>query len=798
MPDLTQEKLFPSMLLMSQPEQLLPKHLATLLYNTNDQVKVTDGRFEHQGRSDDVVKLNGYRVQLGEVDHNLQSCKGVRTSVTLCSKIGDDEMLFSFVTPASVDTAETKETLANTLPTYMIPSTIIALDALPVTAQGKPDRKSLLSLFTNIMKVARGGREQVGMAAAKSHAGTFRAPEMTLRNEKDGGESIATIRNALYSVTGAFIEAGDQLSKSGLNSLAMMKFVNQLRQAFEGVPISDLWLLSNPTIGELAKKIDAQKEAGEEGDSLQAMNMDAVFALRSLLALWTVRGHMSPEGCNRETDYGDASNFWRVNIFILLAGVNTAMMYDTSRDSAWQMLKMFVPPLLPLYFAGVLMSLPIGYIPATACAGTMERQIQVQVWFVFSLFMQSGTFPQFMFEWYPRLSLGHCWYLSAQIFFLLNFNWMKDIMDGKRLTWCFPCLSRLAGSSRIDAGPISTIRELIFRMWLVCLLCSPVMFFSKGLWLQWFIKTEVPDVSWFHIFGPLRLPQFYIGMLVGQACLHVELDHVTGRRLRFACDGLALLFVFLSFFAGDYIYMMNEPFLAFLVFALCRAPNTWTEWILRKSGMSTLAPFTYAIFIFHIPVMKWFKFTAQKGIVEIPDFFNLNHYTDCTGVNELDPAFQEQTDDLCPPFAYFNVFIWTIVLAILCTKLLHDPFLMWYGGVLARSNNSNKTLGKPGEDEAFGNIYSMNKHQSNKEIKPEGDTQDEKFVPVRSGGGVTLLRVSVRKSQIKGKLEDFHARTSFVQSPYEPKIPSEVHSVESALQAIEAHDSDDEEIWIGI
>lgn len=98
----------------------------------------------------------GGALQLGEVDHFLESAPGVQQSVTICAKVGGDDMLIAFLTPATVDTRAAKDALGKSVPAYMLPRSLFAVNSLPATASGKPDKKALLALFTGIATLAMG------------------------------------------------------------------------------------------------------------------------------------------------------------------------------------------------------------------------------------------------------------------------------------------------------------------------------------------------------------------------------------------------------------------------------------------------------------------------------------------------------------------------------------------------------------------------------------------------------------------------------------------------------------------
>ncbi|MFF8592594.1 amino acid adenylation domain-containing protein [Streptomyces sp. NPDC015220] len=114
------------------------------MYRTGDRVRhLPDGRLEFLERVDHQVKIRGHRIELGEVEAALRSVAGVAdAAVDVAVDSAGTTRLAAFVT-GDVDVAEVKARLADTLPDYMVPAAFVLLDRLPLTANGKVDRKAL-------------------------------------------------------------------------------------------------------------------------------------------------------------------------------------------------------------------------------------------------------------------------------------------------------------------------------------------------------------------------------------------------------------------------------------------------------------------------------------------------------------------------------------------------------------------------------------------------------------------------------------------------------------------------------
>jgi amino acid adenylation domain-containing protein len=121
------------------------------VYRTGDRARMLpDGNLEFLGRVDFQVKLRGHRIELGEIEAMLEQESGVRQAIALVreDREGDQRLTAYLVVdlahPASA--SELKLALGRKLPEAMIPSAFVFLSAMPLTANGKIDRKALLEL----------------------------------------------------------------------------------------------------------------------------------------------------------------------------------------------------------------------------------------------------------------------------------------------------------------------------------------------------------------------------------------------------------------------------------------------------------------------------------------------------------------------------------------------------------------------------------------------------------------------------------------------------------------------------
>ncbi|MFB1485409.1 amino acid adenylation domain-containing protein, partial [Corallococcus sp. RDP092CA] len=132
-------------------EKFIPDAFSTeggaRLYRTGDLGRWrADGTLEYLGRADFQVKVRGYRIELGEVESALMGAYGVREAVVVVrEEVAGDKRLVAYVAGdvESLERQALREHLEKTLPEYMVPTAFVVLEALPVTSNGKVDRKAL-------------------------------------------------------------------------------------------------------------------------------------------------------------------------------------------------------------------------------------------------------------------------------------------------------------------------------------------------------------------------------------------------------------------------------------------------------------------------------------------------------------------------------------------------------------------------------------------------------------------------------------------------------------------------------
>jgi acyl-coenzyme A synthetase/AMP-(fatty) acid ligase/aryl carrier-like protein len=200
------------------------------MYRTGDLAKLlADGRIVCLGRIDNQVKIRGRRIELGEIESALRAEPGVKdAAVVVREDAPGDKRLVAYVIPAQkglLEWARFRNSLANRLPDYMIPTMFVEQDALPLTPNGKIDRKAL-----------------AGLPAPSSATGDYVAP----RTEQE--RTLAEIWQQVLRVERAGIH--DDLFTLGADSIHLFQIAS--RAARQGLAITPKQLLQHRTIARLS------------------------------------------------------------------------------------------------------------------------------------------------------------------------------------------------------------------------------------------------------------------------------------------------------------------------------------------------------------------------------------------------------------------------------------------------------------------------------------------------------------------------------------------------------------------
>ncbi|GAU69399.1 putative siderophore 2,3-dihydroxybenzoate-glycine-threonine trimeric ester bacillibactin synthetase [Streptomyces sp. NBRC 110611] len=173
------------------------------LYRSGDLARWTaDGRLEYLGRADEQVKVRGFRIEPGEIEAELRALPGVRDGRVVVRKdaVGD-AALTGYVVPESVaacEPARLRAALAERLPSHMVPAAVVALEELPLTANGKLDRRALPEPTRIRAHSATPPRDPVERQVTEAFSELLGAPGIGIEDSffDLGGDSFKAVRIA--------------------------------------------------------------------------------------------------------------------------------------------------------------------------------------------------------------------------------------------------------------------------------------------------------------------------------------------------------------------------------------------------------------------------------------------------------------------------------------------------------------------------------------------------------------------------------------------------------------------------
>jgi amino acid adenylation domain-containing protein len=239
------------------------------LYRTGDLARFrADGNIEYIGRIDSQVKLRGLRIELGEIESLLRQYPGIAEAVVIVYKFGDhDERLAAYVVlenpDAPVDMTAVGTYLAKKLPNYMIPATIMAIPELPLSSNGKLDRKRL--------------------------------PEPTAVRSSESSEPVTDIEREILAIWKRFlktdaVDTNDDFFSLGGHSILATQVINSINGHYHlNAPVR--LLFENPTVKLLAKALSEF----EDEAWLDESKMVTAMLMRSNRRLWQSLGEASEE-----------------------------------------------------------------------------------------------------------------------------------------------------------------------------------------------------------------------------------------------------------------------------------------------------------------------------------------------------------------------------------------------------------------------------------------------------------------------------------------------------------------------
>jgi amino acid adenylation domain-containing protein len=205
------------------------------LYRTGDRARWrADGAIEYLGRLDFQVKVRGFRIELGEIEAVLRQHESVDDCVVMARADAGEQRLVAYVV-GDARAEALREHLRRSVPEYMAPSAFVFMDALPLTANGKLDRKALPA------------------PEYAADADRYVAPRTPVE-EVLAGIWAEVLRLERVGVKESFFDVGG-------HSLLATRVVSRVRELF-GVELPLRALFEGPTVAELAGRVEEIRRAG--------------------------------------------------------------------------------------------------------------------------------------------------------------------------------------------------------------------------------------------------------------------------------------------------------------------------------------------------------------------------------------------------------------------------------------------------------------------------------------------------------------------------------------------------------
>ncbi|WP_162034230.1 non-ribosomal peptide synthetase, partial [Chryseobacterium potabilaquae] len=266
------------------------------MYKTGDLGRfLPGGDLEYIGRNDFQVKIRGYRIELGEIESALVGYEGIRQSVVLAKEnnSGLKYLVGYYVSDRAINAEDLSLYLSGLLPEYMVPSAYVHLEELPLTINGKLDRRALPE--PNFV----GDREYVGAS-------------------NDLEKSLVAIYGDVLGLDSASISIHDDFFRLGGNSIMAIKLISKIHHSL-GIKASVAMVFSHKTIFGLAGVLSGlESESSELIRPVVVHNPEDQLLSFAQERLWFIE------------NYEGGSNAYNVPmVFRLDAGTDLSVLQDS-------------------------------------------------------------------------------------------------------------------------------------------------------------------------------------------------------------------------------------------------------------------------------------------------------------------------------------------------------------------------------------------------------------------------------------------------------------------------------------
>ncbi|MBR5937731.1 MAG: AMP-binding protein, partial [Clostridiales bacterium] len=250
------------------------------MYRSGDLARwLPDGNIEYLGRIDEQVKIRGFRIELGEIESRIREIEAVKDCAVIAraDASGEKAIYAYYVSEEELSNSEIRDELGKTMPDYMIPSYMMRIESIPVTRNGKLDKRALPEIEAGAGREYVAPRTEEERILCEAFAKILNVEEVGIKDNffELGGDSIKAIRiisilrNNGFSLTvkdimdkkTAYRIAGDMHKKTEL-SYSQDEFSGAIKKtpiikAFEG------WDLKKPEHFNQSMMINVEGKADE-------------------------------------------------------------------------------------------------------------------------------------------------------------------------------------------------------------------------------------------------------------------------------------------------------------------------------------------------------------------------------------------------------------------------------------------------------------------------------------------------------------------------------------------------------
>ena len=169
------------------------------MYHTGDLARwLPDGNIEYLGRIDDQVKIRGFRIELGEIETRIREINTIKDCAVIAREsAGGDKAVYAYVvSDEEISTSMIRDELSKVLPDYMVPSYMMQIESIPITRNGKLDRRALPEIEAKTENEYIAPRTEEEEALCEAFKAMLGAEKVSVTDSffELGGDSIKAIR----------------------------------------------------------------------------------------------------------------------------------------------------------------------------------------------------------------------------------------------------------------------------------------------------------------------------------------------------------------------------------------------------------------------------------------------------------------------------------------------------------------------------------------------------------------------------------------------------------------------------